>query len=342
MVKLSDPIPQGGIAVYKNIQPDLKVKLKNVLLAMDYKNSEHKDILDGIENGFEGWKDAKDTDYDVIRVLIRSIHDKDYFEYGPKTVKVGILPRYSTITLFGMFEPLMKYLSKNTGYDFKLIIPKDFDSFVDMVNKGEVDFSYENPYVYVQIAKSKRGYAFVKTIKQDKRSEFRGIIITREDSNIHDINDLLGKRIMIVSFRSAGGYLLQKELLLNKGMILEKNFKVLDGKHQENVIINVYNKDVEGGFVRESALSLLKYELDLNRIKIINYTSYIPTWPMTAFSHTDRSLVEKVKKLLLDLDLNNPVHAKILSAARVLGFTSSHDSDYEIVRKMVDKVGAPY
>ena len=67
-------------------------------------------------------------------------------------MKVAILPLYSAITLFERFDPMMRYLSRKTGYEFKLVIPKDFEDFFDIVKQGKVEFSYSNPYIYIQLA----------------------------------------------------------------------------------------------------------------------------------------------------------------------------------------------
>lgn len=50
--------------------------------------------------------------------------------------------------------------------------------------------------------------------------KFRGIIITRKDSPINKIDDLKGKKIMIVSPSSAGGYLSQKLYLEKKKALI--------------------------------------------------------------------------------------------------------------------------
>jgi len=52
------------------------------------------------------------------------------------------------------------------------------------------------------------------------------VIITRKDNNIHKIEDLKGKKIMIVSPTSAGGFLSQKICLEKEDLILTRIFSL--------------------------------------------------------------------------------------------------------------------
>jgi len=189
--------------------------------------------------GINGFSSVEDRDFDVVRVMIRNLTGKNYLEYGRNSMKVAILPLYSAITLFDRFDPLMRYLSRKTGYEFKLVIPKDFEDFFDIVKQGKVDFSYSNPYIYIQLADKGFLTAFVNTVLQESGDIFRGIIITHKDSPIRTLKDLKGKKVMVVSYKSAGGFLAQKLFLSENNIDVSKDLSIIDGKRQEEVILNV-------------------------------------------------------------------------------------------------------
>jgi phosphonate transport system substrate-binding protein len=135
---------------------------------------------------------------------------------------------------------------------------------------------------------------------------------------------------MVVSYKSAGGFLAQKLLLNEKGIDVFKDLRLTEGKRQEEVILNVYRGNVDAGFVRESALDVLKEEIDLDRIRIIVRTPYIANWPFAAARGTDGKIVESVRKHLIDLK-----DKRILAAARVLAFKAASDSDFDDLRKRI-------
>ena len=207
-----------------------------------------KETLASVDKDIQGFAAAEDRDFDVVRVMIKNLTGRDYIEYGPKTIKVAVLPLYSAITLYDRYEPLMRYLSQKTGYEFKLVIPRDFEDFMHVVKSGNVDFSYQNPYIFALIDREVDIKPLVTTIGEDSPSEgsredgdrFRGVIITRQDSAIKDIRDLRNKRVLITSPKSAGGYLSQRLFLMQLGTDTERDLKIIDAKRQENVILGVY------------------------------------------------------------------------------------------------------
>jgi phosphate/phosphite/phosphonate ABC transporter binding protein len=329
IINVSEAIPQYTLCASSRLPAGLRSSIRQTLLAVE---KTHYPALTAALKDIDGFAPAEERDFDVVRVMIKNLTGRNYLEYGKNSIKVAILPLYSAITLFERFDPLMRYLSQKTGYEFKLVIPKDFEDFFDTVERDEVQFSYSNPYIYIQLAN--RGYlsAFANTIIEDSGDIFRGIIITHRDSAIRTIEDLRGKRVMAVSYKSAGGFLAQKLLLKENGIDVFSDLRLTEGKRQEEVILNVYRKNVDAGFVRESALDVLKEEIDLNKIRIIVRTPYIANWPFAASRNTDRKIVEAVRKSLLDL-----TEKHVLSAAKVVAFKAASDGDFDNLRKRIER-----
>ncbi len=147
---------------------------------------------------------------------------------------------------------------------------------------------------------------------------------------------------MAVSRNAIGGYLAQASLCIQSGIDPEKDLTIILAKSQDEVIAKVYQQKVDAGFVREDVLRAVKDKIDLNKIKIIAYTEYFPSWCFAAFSHTDKEAVEKIKQALLKLDKNNPDHYKILEKAEVSRFIETNDTDYDIMRKKAEILKVPY
>ncbi len=331
IIRYSEPTPRFLISYVKGLSNEEIDKVKDAIIQASAEDTVRKAL------GIEKFLIAEDRDFDYIRIIIKNIKGVDYIQYGPKTLKVAILPLYSPLTIYKRYEPLMRYLSENTGYEFKLVIPKNFEEFIKLASEGKVDFSYQNPYVYSIISKKYPIKPLAITIGEDCTTEegicggekFRGIIITRKDSNINKIEDLKGKKIMIVSPTSAGGYLSQKIYLEKKGFNLNKDFKLIDAKRQEKVIIGVYKGEAEAGFVREAALSVWANEVDISKIKILDYGEYLPNWPFAVVNNRNNALTEKVKKLIIDIN-----DEKILKKAKVKGFKEAKDEDLSILQKL--------
>ena len=325
IIHVSEAVPQYTLCASSTVPAGLRTAVRDVLLAMGQSGNA---ALSAAE--IDGFTLAEERDFDVVRVMIKNLTGRNYLEYKKNAIKVAILPLYSAITLFDRFDPLMRYLSLQTGYEFKLVIPRDFEDFFDTVAQGRVQFSYSNPYIYIQLAEKGHLSAFANTILEESGDIFRGIVITHTDSSIRNIQQLRGKRVMVVSYKSAGGYLAQKLLLNENGIDVFKDLRIMEGKRQEEVILNVYRRSVDAGFVRESALDVLKEEVDLTKIRIVAKTPYIANWPFAATRKTDRKIIETVKENLLKLK-----DTHVLTAARIQGFKAASDMDFDGLRKRI-------
>jgi phosphate/phosphite/phosphonate ABC transporter binding protein len=329
IIKTSDSISPFVICASDRLSRETRDRIRTGLLSAPEGGSQRF-----IEGGNDRFVNADDRDFDVVRVMIKNLTGKDSIEYRPETIKVAILPLYSTITLYNRYEPLMRYLSRKTGREFKLVVPRDFDDFVDVVKSGKADFSYQNPYVYSLIDRTLALRPLVTTIGedspaggQDSGDSYRGVIITRIDSPIDTIALLKNKRVLITSPKSAGGYLSQRIYLLRQGIDPDRDIKIIDAKRQENVILGVYRGEADAGFVRESALVVWKDAVDMKKLRILARTEPLPNWPFALCRSVDPALVKTVTRLLIELRDRD-----VLGSAKIRGFKKADKTLFETMK----------
>lgn len=331
VIKVSEPLPQFVLCASAGLPREVREAV-----VAGFANASLKGFFAGLGKDIAAFEPAADRDFDVVRVMMQNLTGRDYIEYSDRTVKVAVLPLYSAITLYDRYEPLMRFLSEKTGYEFKLLIPRDFDDFIRVVKSGSVDFSYQNPYIFALINREMELRPLVLTLGEDRSPEeqdgsgkiFRGVIITRENSPIRRLEDLRNKKVLITSPMSAGGFLSQKIFLAHNGIDTDRDLRIIDGKKQENVIFGVYRGDADAGFVRESALVVWKNEIDMNKIRILARTAPLPNWPLAACSGRNPRLQNAVAELLIGLR-----DRKVLEAARINGFRKTDPADFEGLKK---------
>jgi len=236
--------------------------------------------------------------------------------------QIAILPEYQPIVIYEKYTPLLKTLQEELGVEFQLIIPNDFDEYFQIIRDGSVDFSYQNPYVFLELWPHLQ--PLVITEKGKKWGiEGRGLIVARANGGINKPDDIVGKRISIVSFHSANGYMAQKNLL--KGMMIYENtdYNVFEtyGNFHQNVVADVLNEKADAGFIGEEILrdpgtnSNISTE-EFENLTIIARTSYIPNWIFGAKKGLKRRFVQKVQNVLLDI----PLGSDALKAAGIRSF----------------------
>jgi phosphonate transport system substrate-binding protein len=242
---------------------------------------------------------------------------------------LSMLPRYSTEEINSRIVSLANYLSKKTGLEITPTVTSTFDQYTKQLLNGSIDIGYQNPYIYVLASTVHEAVAMaVKGSDQDK---FRGIIITRADSSLRMLSELKGKKISIVGYTSAGGYLSQKLTLQKNGIDVKKECSLEEAPEnkQENVIFSVYTGDVDAGFIRESALHKAAAYVPANALKVLQGTAWLPNWALSLNKNMPSGDKQKIIKAIQELQ-SNP---SVLNTLKVKGFRMAKDNEYDVVRK---------
>lgn len=257
-------------------------------------------------------------------------------------IKFGTLPRLSAAELQTMYAPLVEYLSKETGEQISIVVPKSFEAFKDEVKAGRIDVGFANPLVYVELKNKVNVEPLVLSSEVKSGTRIRGIIIARKDSGITRIQDLQGKKISFMDKDSAAGYIFQLFLLSKAGLNAGKDFTVLPfAKKHDNITMAVFNKTADAGGIREDELEKMRGKVDIDQLRIVGYTDYFPNWPVFAAPGLDKGTAAKIRAALLKLKPNDPQNEKILALARLTGFVPVSDKEYDDLRKAVTVASAP-
>jgi phosphonate transport system substrate-binding protein len=257
-------------------------------------------------------------------------------------IKFGTLPRLSAAELQTMYAPLVEYLSKETGEQISIVVPKSFEAFKDEVKAGRIDVGFANPLVYVEVKNKVNVEPLALSSEVKSGTRIRGIIIARKDSGIARIQDLQGKKISFMDKDSAAGYIFQLFLLSKAGLNAGKDFTVLPfAKKHDNITMAVFNKTADAGGIREDELEKMRGKVDVDQLRIVGYTDYFPNWPVFAGPGLDKGTAAKFRAALLKLKPNDPQNEKILALARLTGFVPVSDKEYDDLRKAVTVASAP-
>ena len=246
-----------------------------------------------------------------------------------ETYQLSMAPQSASDDINSRISPLADYLSQKTKTNIEVVITNNYDQYETQLKNGSIDMGFENPNIYTLVSKTHQ--VLTMAIKGKNQDKYRGIIITRKDSNLQVLEDLRGKRIAIVGYASAGGYLSQKLSLLEVGINVDKDCTIEEAveNKQENVILSVYTRDVDAGFIRESALNQVDKYIAPTQIKMLCICTWLPNWAFSVKKTLPGQLKEQIKTALLDLTPNDPV----IKALKIDAFRSAKDSEYDIVRR---------
>lgn len=258
-------------------------------------------------------------------------------------ITYAYLPQYSHTISFQRHRALLKYLRTSTGLPLRQIFPDTFEEHIKMVERGEIDISYSNPFVYIRLAKA-GATAFARSVEPSGKPDFRGQVICRSDNpTIKDLRDCRGKRWIAVDPGSAGGYLFPLGLFYDHGMRLndfaEVDFAPGPGGKQEKVVLAVHAGAYDIGTIRKGTLDVVGRKIHLGDIRILAETPPFPGWVYAARKGLDPAVVKAVAKAMFALDDGDPEHDAILRAAGMRGIIPARDVDYDPVRELAHKLG---
>lgn len=243
-------------------------------------------------------------------------------------LRLSMLPLYSAEEISKQITPLAALLTKATGIQVEPVVMNNFKEYEQRLGR-DIDIGYENPNLYVRAANTHEVVAMIS--KAPDGPKFRGIIITRADSPLVSTEDLKGKRVAIVGFTSTGGYLSQRLTLLQEGIDTSRDMVIeeaLDNK-QENVILSVYNGDVDAGFIRESALRQVDAYVPPRQIKVIKKTAFLPEWAISVNRKLPAETKAAIRKALTGLKAGDSV----LKTMKIDAFVPAEDRDYDPMRQ---------
>ena len=259
-----------------------------------------------------------------------------------QAVTYAYLPQYSHSVSYERHWRLVERLMEATGLHIRQVFPGTFDAHIKMVERGAIDISFSNPFIYIKLAET-GAEAFARIIEFTGKPDFMGQIICRRDNErIKDIEDCRGKRWIAVDPSSAGGYLFALGHFIEQGVnrqdFSEIAFAPGPGGKQEKVVLAVYAGQYDIGSIRNGTLNILKDRIDLSQIRILAETRPYPGWVYAARKGLDPEIVDKIAQAMFTLTMDDEKDAVILETAGMRGIIPATDTDYDSVRDLADRL----
>lgn len=260
-----------------------------------------------------------------------------------EAITYAYLPQYSHTISFQRHRALLQYLRETTGLPLRQIFPDTFDEHIKMVERGEIDISYSNPFVYLKLANA-GATAFARIVEPSGKPNFQGQIITRRDNpTINRIGDCSDKRWVAVDPGSAGGFLFPLGLFYDNDLHIT-DFEAVDfapgpGGKQEKVVLAVHAGAYDIGTIRKGTLDVVAGKIDIGDIRVLAETRPYPGWVYAARKGLDPNVVNMVAQAMFALKTKDAEQRRILEAAGMRGILPAMDKDYDPVRELALKLG---
>jgi len=267
--------------------------------------------------------------------------------YTPKTLRVGFAPWESLQDLTQTSRSVIDLLSKEFPMRVDPFIATDYTGVIEAMRSGKIDVAFFPPAAYV-LAERKANAEVILMSFFNGHAQYHGAIITRKGSGIKTLKDLKNKTVAFVDPVSTSGAIYPRVMLLDAGIVPEKDFKrlIYAGGHDAAVLAVLhgkvdaaatYSNDPQG---KDSAWNnSLPNPKDRAKISLLAVTKPIPSDNIAVRKDLDPKIVKKLKDTFLKLSATPEGRKKLREIYQVDGFVEGKPADYASVREAFDRVG---
>lgn len=248
---------------------------------------------------------------------------------------VGIHPLHNPQRLMELYGPIVDYMnSKVPEVHFKLEASRNYEEFEKKLYAGHFAFAMPNPYQTVKSVE--HGYRIFGKMGDDE--VFRGIILVRRDSGIHDVTDLKGKSVAYPAATALAATMMPQYYLHTHGINVLRDIDNRYVGSQESSIMNVLRGDVAAGATWPVPWKAFVSEHpDLaSQLAVKWETESLPNNGWVVRRDIPGPLADQFAQLLFGLQ-NNAQGRAMLERLPISNFEPASDETYRPVREFLIK-----
>lgn len=246
------------------------------------------------------------------------------------TLTLARAPQLSASVMSQLWSPFINYLTETTGHKIKLKIYSEREAFEADIKDAKVELYFGNPG-YGIVGHLNHGY--IPLIRSDRKL-LEGIIVTRKDSGIENIQQLSGKQIAFPSPRAFAA-----SLFIHSHLSADFNIDyqpVYTGSHDNTYRAVQMGKFIAGGGV----VRTLERESPLlqEQLRIIYTTPGIKPHPLMAHPNVSLAIRQSIQESILRLDLNENGKTLLKNINLQKPVVADYSRDYQPIEKLATKM----
>ena len=256
-------------------------------------------------------------------------------------LRVSAIPDEAPTELQRKFEPLGRYLKKETGMDVQFTPVTDYAAVVEGLATNKIDLAWLGGFTFVQ-AKLRTNGGAVPLVQRAEDAKFTSRFIVPVDSPAKTLADLKGKTFAFGAPSSTSGSLMPRYYLLQAGINPERDFKsvAFSGAHDATVAFVAAGR-AEAGVLNASVMDKLVETKNPNaaKVRVLAVTPPYFDYNWTVRPGLDPAVARKITEAFLKLDAANPADKEILDLQRASRFIPTQASNYDGIEQAGKSAG---
>lgn len=251
-------------------------------------------------------------------------------------LKMGIFPRRNVAATNKAFKPLAQKLSKSLGEQVILVVPKNFATFWEGVEKQEFDLVHFNQFHYVR-SHDAFGYKVLVANEEFGKRSIAGALAVRKDSGINSVADLKGKSILFGGGKQAmASYIAPTAILKRQGLTAGSDYREVFAKNPPGAAIGTFNNAADCAGIGNVVLQLpiVTERIEAEKMHVLAQSEEFVHLPWAVKSDVPEAKASAIRQVMVSLK-GSAEGEEILKAAKVTGFYPVSDDDFEAVRELI-------
>ncbi len=341
----TENIPHEAFVTQHNMNDAFAKKIQDALTRFKYTEQDLKAITLSNKNVFkmEGWVAGTDSLYDPVREAQKIFpqNTADAQPLNDSTITIGFYPRADVDSTIKSFQPLLDYLKKETGLDYKLVFSPNYLDVGNQLLEGNYKLSILTPVALV-MTENKSNMQLNPILQRTiaGKTTYSGLIICKNDPALNTLADLKDKVFAFTEPDSISGRLYPLGIFKKNNIHLKTFFKKTYYSGCPKSALN----DVISG--RADACACTQHEFETlvtdpavkKTLKILHSTPPIPSEYWTVLKSLDAKITSKIKNALTKLNDNKELKDKVLGSIFYDGFSQPSDEGVEQLREMLKKI----
>lgn len=260
------------------------------------------------------------------------------YENGMRVLRIAPLPDQAPEVLHKQYQPLLDYLSKETGLQTELVIANSYAEMLELFHNKKIDLAYFGALTYIKA--HEQGDAS-PLIFRDVDLEFTSVVLVPGDSSVQNIKELKGKSFSFGSKLSTSGHLMPRYYFSRFNIEPESYFSRIEysGAHDKTAYL-VRDKKVDAG-VANSYIIKSMYRKGLikeSEIKIIWQTPRYPDYVWASQADIPEKIKSVISNAFLNLHNEIPQHQKILKSLGAGYYVSATHNDFKLIESVINNL----
>ena len=235
---------------------------------------------------------------------------------------LGVVPQGAPYALASQWQPVVHHLKKSLNNDFRFATASSITRFEQRVLKGDYDYVYVNPLLFLHAEKVAGYRALVR-----RKNPLRGILVVSKNDNV-TLDSLKGSTIAFPSPAALGATILTRAELKRRNIPHQVSYVGTHESGYQGVAVGRYRA---AGGVRRT-FDLLPDSVRA-KLRILMEMKPINGHVIAVHPRVPRAEADKIRRTLVSLHKGEH-GAEIMQNLKVGRFVSSMKSDFIALKKL--------